>query len=55
MIGNRQRIVDEDHHSVARVMLERSAMVGDDLTHLAVVFTQDLEHFLGLGLLGELR
>ncbi len=42
------RVVQEDHHSVAREVLECPAVGDNDGAHLAVILTQDVEDLLRL-------
>src|SRR5207244_1202196 len=46
---DRQRIVEEDHHPVAREVFERPLMLDDELAHGAVVLAEDSENLLRLG------
>ena len=49
------RVVEEDHHPVAGEVLERPAVLDDQLAHRRVVLAQHAEHLLRLGGLAEGR
>ena len=49
------RVVEEDHHPVALEVLERAAVLGDELAHRLVVRPQHTEDLLRLDGLGERR
>src|SRR5262249_19238888 len=49
----RHRIIEEHHDAVARELVERPFELSDERTQSAVVLTQEVEHLLRLGSLGE--
>jgi hypothetical protein len=55
VIGDRERVVEEDHDPVAGEVLERSSVLGDQPAERGVVFPQHLEELLGRSGLGERR
>jgi hypothetical protein len=46
-------VVQERHDPVARVVLDRAAMLEDEAAHHELVVAKDLEDLFGLGSLGE--
>ncbi len=52
-VGDRHRVVEEDHDAVAGEALERAFVFEDQPAHRRVVFAQHAHHFLGLGGFGE--
>src|SRR5262245_16294302 len=48
-VGNRERVVEEDHHAVAREALEGPLVLEDQVAHGLVVFAQHGNDLLGLG------
>src|SRR5258706_314149 len=53
--GQRRGIVEDDHHAVAREMLDGSLVLADEPPDLRVVFAKNAHHVLGLGGLRERR
>jgi len=47
------RVVEEDHHPVAREVLQGPTVLHDELAHRGVIFAQDPEDLFGLGRLAE--
>ena len=54
-IGHRHRVVEEDHHAVAREALQRRFRGHHELAHLGVILAQHGHDLLGLRGLGEGR
>src|SRR6516165_344791 len=52
-VGDWHRIVEEHHDPVARELVERAFELADERPQSAMVFAQKIEHFFGLGGLGE--
>ena len=52
-VRDRHRIIEENHDPIARELVERSLELADERPQRAVIFAQKIEHFLGLGGLGE--
>ena len=52
-IRHGHRIVEEDHHAVARETLERALVLHDERAHLGVILAEHAHDFLGLGGLRE--
>jgi hypothetical protein len=50
-----RRVVEEDQDPVAREVLERSAVIRDELADRLVVRAEDLEQLFGRGRFGERR
>ena len=53
MIGDRLRVVEEDHQAVACEVLDRPAVGDGELADRAVVLAQHAQHLFRLGLLGK--
>jgi hypothetical protein len=54
-LGDRHRVVEEDHDPVAREVLERAPVSGDQLARRGVVLADHVDELLGLGGLRERR
>ena len=52
-VGHDDRIVEEDHHPVAREALEGALAGEHQRAHPCVILAQHAHHLLGLGPLGE--
>ena len=52
-LGDRQGIVEEDHHAVSREAFQRALVLEDELAHRLVVFAEHAHDLLGLRGLGK--
>src|SRR5204862_5261483 len=52
-VGARHRIIEEHHYAVARELVERAFELAHQRPQSAMVLTQELQHLLRLGGLGE--